>query len=280
VITQVPRNQRLTGDALTHYYVTSRSGQPIPLSTVVSVEQGVEANALTHYNQLNSATFGAVPIPTVTMGQAVKFLEETTARILPTGFSHDYIGDARRLVREGNSLTYAFLFAIVTIFLVLAAQYESWRDPLVVMVTVPLSIAGALLPLFFWLVSFNIYTEVGLVTLIGLISKHGILMVTFARDLQISEGLDRRAAIERAALIRLRPIMMTTAAMIGGLFPLLFASGAGASSRLSIGVVVVAGMAVGTLFTLFVLPAVYTVVGKDHSRSSDRRRAEEIAAVA
>lgn len=280
VITQVPRDRRLTGDALTHYYVTARNGEPIPLSTVVTIKQGIEANALTHYNQLNSATFGAVPLPTVTMGQAVKFLEETTARVLPTGFSHDYIGDARRLTREGSALELAFVFAIVTIFLVLAAQYESWRDPLVVMVTVPLSIAGALLPLFFWIVSFNIYTQVGLVTLIGLISKHGILMVTFARDLQISEGLDRRTAIERAAVIRLRPIMMTTAAMVGGLFPLLFASGAGSSSRLSIGVVVVCGMAIGTVFTLFVLPAVYTVIGKDRSGAADRQRAAEIDAVA
>ena len=280
VIPQVKRDARLTGEALTRYYVMARNGQPIPLSTVVSVENGVEANALTRYNQLNSATLGAVPIPTVTTGQAIDFLEKTTAELLPTGFNHDYIGDARRLTREGNALELAFVFAIVTIFLVLAAQYESWRDPLVVMFTVPLAISGAMVPLFFWYVTFNIYTQVGLVTLIGLISKHGILMVSFARDLQIAEGLDRLAAIQKAAKIRLRPILMTTAAMVGGLFPLLVASGAGASSRFSIGIVVVSGMSVGTLFTLFVLPAVYSVLGQDHGRAAGKIRTAEIDAVA
>ena len=194
----------------------------MPLSNLVTLETGTEPNALTQYNQLNSATFQAVPMPGVTMGQAVDFLEQQTAK-LPAGFSHDYLSDTRQYVREGNQLTVTFVFALVVIFLVLAAQFESLRDPLVILVSVPMSMCGALLPLFFGLATMNIYTQVGLVTLIGLISKHGILMVEFANSLQLSEHLDRRQAIERAARVRLRPILMTTAAMVVGLVPLLTA---------------------------------------------------------
>jgi multidrug efflux pump len=165
------------------------------------------------------------------------------------------------------------------IFLVLAAQFESLRDPLVILVSVPMSICGALIPLFLGLATMNIYTQVGLVTLIGLISKHGILMVEFANQLQLNEGFDRRRAIEEAARVRLRPILMTTAAMVVGLFPLIVATGAGAASRFSIGVVVVAGMSIGTLFTLFVLPAVYTVLAKDHVAAEHSQRARELAEV-
>ena len=165
------------------------------------------------------------------------------------------------------------------IFLVLAAQFESLRDPLVIMVSVPLSICGALMPLFFGVATINIYTQVGLVTLIGLISKHGILMVEFANQLQLERGLDRRRAIEQAARVRLRPILMTTAAMVVGLVPLVTARGAGAASRFSIGLVVVAGMTIGTLFTLFVLPAVYTVLAKDHAAAARSTRARELAQV-
>jgi multidrug efflux pump len=182
-------------------------------------------------------------------------------------------------VTEGNQLTVTFIFALIVIFLVLAAQFESLRDPLVILVSVPLSICGALLPLFIGVTTLNIYTQVGLVTLIGLISKHGILMVEFANEAQLNEGLDRRAAIERAAQVRLRPILMTTAAMVVGLFPLLTATGAGAASRFSIGLVIVAGMLIGTAFTLFVLPAVYTVLAKDHRAAARSQRNAEIAAL-
>ncbi len=276
VIPQVPRVDRLTSENLTRYYVTSAAGQQVPLSNLVTVKTTTAANALTRYNQLNSATFQAVPMPGVAMGQAVDFLEAQTAT-LPAGFSHDYLSDARQYVREGSQLVTTFIYALIMIFLVLAAQFESLRDPLVILVSVPMSIFGALLPLFFGLATMNIYTQVGLVTLIGLISKHGILMTEFANQLQISEGLDRRRAIERAARVRLRPILMTTAAMVVGLVPLLTASGAGAASRFSIGVVVVAGMSVGTLFTLFVLPAVYTVLAKDHVAAARSVRARELA---
>jgi len=279
VIPQVPRVERLNPETLTRYYVNSAAGQPVPLSNLVTFSTLTAPNALTRYNQLNSATFQAVPMPGVTMGQAVDFLEKQ-AQSLPAGFSHDYLSDARQYAREGNQLVLTFFFALVVIFLVLAAQFESLRDPLVILVSVPLSICGALLPLFFGMATMNIYTQVGLVTLIGLISKHGILMVEFANQLQLSEGLDRRRAIERAARVRLRPILMTTAAMVVGLVPLLTASGAGAASRFSIGVVVVAGMAVGTLFTLFVLPAVYTVLAKNHAAAAHSVRARELAEVA
>ncbi len=278
VIPQVPRVDRLNADTMTRYYVNSTSGQPVPLSNLVKVTTNTQPNALTRYNQLNSATFQAVPMPGVTMGQAVDFLEQQ-AQSLPRGFGHDYLSDSRQYVQEGKQLVTTFIFALIVIFLVLAAQFESLRDPLVILVSVPLSICGALFPLFFGLATMNIYTQVGLVTLIGLISKHGILMVEFANQLQLSEGLDRRRAIERAARVRLRPILMTTAAMVVGLVPLLIASGAGAASRFSIGVVVVAGMSVGTLFTLFVLPAVYTVLAKDHAAASHSVRARELAQI-
>src|SRR5262249_1758226 len=222
--------------------------------------------------------FRGGPRPGVARGQAVDFLEARAAS-LPAGFSHDYLSDARQYVREGNQLAITFVFALIVIFLVLAAQFESLRDPLVILVSVPMSIFGAMLPLFFGLASMNIYTQVGLVTLIGLISKHGILMVAFAKELQVNEQLDRRRAIERAAQVRLRPILMTTAAMVVGLVPLLTATGAGAASRFSIGVVVVAGMSIGTLFTLFVLPAVYTVLAKDHHAAARSTRARELAQV-
>jgi multidrug efflux pump len=279
VIPQVPRADRLNQDTLTRYYVRSAAGQPVPLSNLVKVTMTTAPNALTHYNQLNSATFQAVPMPGVTIGQAIDFLEQQ-AKNLPRGFGHDYLSDSRQYVQEGNQLVVTFIFALVIIFLVLAAQFESLRDPFVILISVPLSICGALFPLFLGLATMNIYTQVGLVTLIGLISKHGILMVEFANQLQLSEGLDRRRAIERAARVRLRPILMTTAAMVVGLVPLVTATGAGAASRFSIGIVVVAGMSIGTLFTLFVLPAVYTVLAKDHVAAAHSVRARELAQIA
>lgn len=255
------REHRLTPESLGKFYVKAASGAMLPLSTVVSIETKIDPNALTHYNQLNSATFQAVPMPGVTIGQAVDFLDEK-AKELPEGYNHDFLADARQYLREGNQLAITFAFAVVIISLVRVVQFESLRDPFIIMVSVPMAIVGALIPLFFGAATMNIYTQVGLLTLVGLISKHGILMVEFANELQLNKRLDRRSAIEVAARVRLRPILMTTAAMVTGLLPLLTATGAGAASRFSIGLVVVAGMAIGTLFTLFVLPAVYVAIAR------------------
>ena len=278
VIPQVPRSERLTGDTLTQLYVRTSKNDMIPLSTVARVTNGVQPNALTRFNQMNSSTFQGSLAAGVTMGQAVDFLNKE-AEQLPQGFSTEYLGEPRQYVQEGNQLLITFVFAMIVIFLVLAALYESMRDALAIMVSVPMSICGALVPLFFGLATLNIYTEIGLVTLIGLISKHGILMVAFAREVQISENLDRAAAIEKAATIRLRPILMTSLAMVGGLLPLIFAFGAGAASRQALGIVVVFGMSIGTIFTLYVLPVVYTWVGTDHrATAKSARRTEAFAA--
>jgi multidrug efflux pump len=274
VITQVPRDSRLTPDNLGRYQVKTASGQLVPLSTVVRVDMHPQANRLPQFNQMNAVTLSAVLAPGVTMGQAVDFLEKQP---LPPGATIDWLSDSRQYVTEGNRLTISFGFALIVIFLVLAAQFESFRDPLVIMVTVPLAVCGALIPLYLGYATLNIYTQIGLVTLIGLISKHGILMVSFANEIQRSEGLSRTEAIGRAAAVRMRPVVMTTAAMVAGLIPLLFASGAGASSRFAIGIVVVMGMLVGTLFTLFVLPTIYSFIAKDHRAAADSPRERELA---
>ena len=273
VIPQVPRDFRLTEDWLLRYQVRTAAGELVPLSTVATMSNTVQPNALTNFQQLSSATLSGVPFPGRTLGETITFLQEKAKGILPEGFTVDYQGDSRQYVQEGNTLLLTFVFALVVIFLVLAAQFESFRDPLVILIALPTSMFGALLPLnvlgIMGAGSVNIYTEIGLVTLIGLISKHGILMVEFANRMQ-EEGMGRREAIEHAAAVRLRPILMTTAAMVAGMIPLILSSGAGARSRSDIGLVIAAGMAIGTLFTLFVTPAIYTLLAKDHSRDRER----------
>lgn len=268
VIPQVPREFRQTADWLTRYQVRTENGDMVPLSTVATVSQSVQPNALTSFQQLNSATLSGVPLPGRTLGEVLSFLEATADEIFPEGFAYDFQGESRQYVQEGDTLVYTFIFALIVIYLVLAAQYESFRDPFIILIALPTAMFGALLPLniggFFGLTSVNIYTQIGLVTLIGLISKHGILMVDFANQLQ-REGKSRRQAIEDAAAVRLRPILMTTAAMVMAMIPLLLADGAGARSRFDIGLVIAAGMTIGTIFTLFVTPAIYTLVARDHS---------------
>jgi hydrophobe/amphiphile efflux-1 (HAE1) family protein len=264
VIPQVPRQYRLTEEWLKRYQVRTSAGTLVPLSSVVSVGQSVQPNALTSFQQLNSATLSGVPFPGRTVGEAIGFLKSAAQEKLPEGFSYDFQGESRQYVQEGSTLVITFVFALIIIYLVLAAQYESFRDPLIILIALPTAMFGAMLPLNFGLATINIYTQVGLVTLIGLISKHGILMVDYANHLQERKGYDRRRAIEEAAAIRLRPILMTTAAMVVGMVPLLLANGAGAASRYSIGLVIAAGMSIGTLFTLFVTPAVYTYVAREH----------------
>jgi multidrug efflux pump len=265
VIPQVPRDYRLDETWLTRYQIRTASGALVPLSNVASITRTVQPNSLTNFQQLNSATLSAVPFPGRTVGEAIDFLK-TKAESFPEGFSYDFQGESRQFVQEGNTLVYTFVFALIVIFLVLAAQYESFRDPFIILVALPASMFGALIPLNAGLASINIYTQIGLVTLIGLISKHGILMVDFANKLQIGQGLTRRAAIEQAAATRLRPILMTTAAMVVAMVPLLIAKGAGAASRFDIGLVIASGMLIGTMFTLFVTPAVYTYIAKDYRK--------------
>lgn len=278
IIPQSVKHQRLTPAALAGHYVRTQDNVLIPLSTVVNITTQVEPNKLTQFNQQNAAIFQAIPAPGVTMGQAVEFLENV-ANSLPAGFSHDWQSDARQFKQEGNTLIFAFIAALIIIYLVLAAQYESLLDPLIILITVPLSICGALVPLALGMVTLNIYTQIGLVTLIGLISKHGILMVEFANELQAHKNLNRRDAIIEAAKIRLRPVLMTTAAMVIGLIPLLFASGAGANSRYGLGLIIVSGMLVGTLFTLFVLPTIYSFLARNHQISAQTERQKQLQQV-
>ena len=268
VIPQVPRDFRLQPDWIKRYEIKTSSGAMVPLSTIVDIRESVQPNALTSFQQLNSAMLQGVPFPGRTVGEAIQFLEGKAKEIFPEGFTYDFQGESRQYVQEGSALVVTFIFALIVIYLVLAAQYESFRDPFIILISLPTSIFGALLPLTFGLGTINIYTQIGLVTLIGLISKHGILMVDYANQLQTEKGMGRREAIEEAAAIRLRPILMTTAAMVIAMVPLIIASGAGAASRFAIGIVIAFGMTIGTLFTLFVTPAVYTYIARDHSKSA------------
>jgi len=207
-----------------------------------------------------------VPGATVSLGQALDWFRSQAAEVLPQGYSLDYGGQSRQYVQEGSSLVVALGFGAIIIFLVLAAQFESFRDPLIILLgSVPMTLAGALVFLFLGAASNNIYTQVGFTTLIGLIAKHGILITQFANQMQ-EEGMGKLEAIEHAAGVRLRPILMTTAAMVFGVMPLVLASGAGAASRFAIGIVIATGMSVGTLFTLFVVPSAYMLFARDHAR--------------
>ena len=264
VIPQLARNFRYTVDQLGQIYVSTASKVMVPLSTIVTAVEKIQPNALSHFQQLNSATIQAVMMPGVTLGQGLAYLQAQAKEGLPKGFSADYAGQSRQFIQEGNTLVFAFFLSIIIIFLVLAAQYESYRDPLIILISVPLSICGALIPLNLGAASINIYTQIGLITLIGLISKHGILIVDFANQLQREKNLSRREAVEESAAIRLRPILMTTAAMVLGVVPLLIASGAGAVSRYDIGLVISSGLIIGSCFTLFVVPTLYTYIAADH----------------
>jgi len=262
VTPQVTRAARLTSDQLGDYYVATSRGGLVPLSSIATVHQTTQPRSLGRFQQLNSATLGLVPRPGVSLGDALDWLNNEAKQVFPEGFSADYKGELRQFVQEGSSLFGTFGLAIVVIFLVLAAQYESWRDPVIIMLAVPLSIAGAMVFLFLGAATLNIYTQVGLITLVGLITKHGILMVEFANKTRDERQCSKREAIEHAAGVRLRPILMTTAAMVFGVLPLVVAHGAGAEARFSMGLVIASGMAIGTLFTLFVLPVFYTFIAE------------------
>jgi multidrug efflux pump len=267
VIPQVMQRERLNAAQLGNYYITTQNGSSVPLSTIIRLRTAVVPESLNHFQQLNSATVSGVLMPGVTLGQALETLKALAKDALPQGYSVDYAGQSRQYVQESTALEVTFFFSLVIIFLALAALFESFRDPFIVLVSVPMSICGAMIFISLGVggASLNIYTEVGLVTLIGLISKHGILIVQFANDLQ-REGKAKREAVETAAAIRLRPILMTTAAMVLGVLPLVTASGAGAVGRFNMGLVIMTGISIGTLFTLFVVPAMYLFLAAEHAR--------------
>ena len=286
VIPQVERIGRLNPDQLENIYVTGPNGQLVPLGTVASLRNSTEPRSLNRFKQLNAVKISGVAIQP--LDRALRFLEDEAAKLMPLGYVIDYTGESRQLRLEGGSRFFATMgFAIIMIFLVLAAQFNSFRDPFVILLgSVPLAMFGALLFTFLkmpnpqipfpltegWTTTLNIYSKVGLVTLMGLIAKNGILIVEFANKLQL-DGVAKLEAVREAALIRLRPILMTTAATIAGHLPLTLVTGAGAAARNSIGLVLVGGISVGTLFTLIFVPALYMLIAKDHAHDRDAERA-------
>jgi multidrug efflux pump len=282
VIPQITRVDRLNPDQLQNIYVTGPAGQLVPLSTIAVIENSTVPRSYNRFQQLNAVKLSAVPVRP--LDEALRFLEDEAVKILPQGYVIDYTGESRQLRTEGNKFVPAFGLALAMIFLTLAAQYNSFRDPLVILAgSVPLAMFGALIFTFLkmpdpnvsfwtagWTTTLNIYTQVGLVTLAGLVAKNGILIVEFANKLQL-EGVQKRDAVRRAAATRLRPILMTTTSTIAGYFPLLLVAGAGAAARNSIGLVLVGGMTIGTLFTLFVIPSVYMLIARDHGKDLARQ---------
>jgi multidrug efflux pump len=279
VIPQIQRAGRLNPDQLRSIYVTGPSGNLVPLSAVATLRDSTVPRSLNRFQQLNAVKISGVAIKP--LDEALVYLEDEAARILPMGYKLDYTGESRQLRTEGNQFLPSFALAVILIFLVLAAQFNSFRDPFVILAgSVPLAMFGALIFTFLkipdpntpfwtqgWTTTLNIYSQVGLVTLIGLVSKNGILIVEFANKLQL-KGLDKREAVQEAAMTRLRPILMTSAATVAGHFPLTLVTGAGAAARNSIGLVLVGGMAIGTLFTLFVVPSIYMLVAREHGEKS------------
>jgi len=268
VIPQVDRETRNDIDKILDYQIRTRNGELVPLSTLATVYDQVEPSQRTQFQQLNAITLSGVAVPGVTLGDALDSLEQTAKDIFPRNMRWDYKGESRQFKTEGGALEVTFFLSLLIIYLVLAAQFESWRDPFVILMSVPLTIAGAMAFLFLGFASVNIYTQVGLITLIGLIAKNGILIVEFANQVREHEGLDKRAAVEKASKIRLRPILMTTVAMLVAMIPLLIATGPGAVSRFDIGLVITTGLGIGTLFTLFVVPAMYVLIASKEVKRS------------
>jgi multidrug efflux pump len=266
VIPQIKRAERLTPEQLSQIYVKGSNDKLVPLSTFATLKTTTEPRELKKFQQLNAVRIQGVVPPGVPLDEALKTLEAKAKEILPQGFTVDYAGESRQLRTEGSKFLGTFLLSAILIYLVLAAQFESFRDPFIVLAgSVPLAISGALLFSFMGLTTLNIYSQVGLITLVGLIAKNGILIVEFANHLQ-ETGLDKVRAVIEAASTRLRPILMTTAATVMGHFPLVLARGPGAGARNSIGIMLVSGMIIGTIFTLFVVPSIYVVLARTHKR--------------
>jgi multidrug efflux pump len=269
VIPQVLQTDRLNPSQVLDYYLHTPDGQVIPASTLAHLQHKVVPESINHFQQLNSATISGVTVPGVSQSQVLDFMRKSLAEVAQSGYLPDYSGQSRQFVQESGGFVITLMFATIIVFLALAAQFESFRDPVVILVSVPMALFGALIFINIGLTTLNIYTQVGLVTLMGLISKHGILIVQFANELQRA-GRSKREALEEAAGVRLRPILMTTAAMVLGVLPLVIASGAGAAGRNAMGLVIFTGLSIGTLFTLFVVPAMYMFIGADHHREARR----------
>src|SRR5437899_8901686 len=264
VIPQVKRVQRLTPEQLSEIYVTGAQGKLVPLSTFATLRPTTEPRDVRKFQQLNAVRIQGVIPPNVTLDQALSFLENEAQKDLPRGFTIDYAGQSRQLRVEGSKFLGTFLLSGILIYLVLAAQFESFRDPFIILAgSVPLALSGALMFSFLGFTTLNIYSQVGLITLVGLVSKNGILIVQFANQLR-ETGVEKLTAVIEAATTRLRPILMTTAATVVGHFPLVLATGPGAGARNSIGIMLVSGMVIGTAFTLFVVPSIYMLVARKH----------------
>jgi multidrug efflux pump len=277
VIPQVKRTDRLSPDQLSQLYVTGSDNALVPLSTFAGLKTTAEPRELKKFQQLNAVRIQGVIPPPVPLDAALTFLEAEARTLLPQGFTIDYAGESRQLRKEGSRFLGTLLLSAILIYLVLAAQFESFRDPFIILTgSVPLAMAGALLFSFLGFTSLNIYSQVGLITLVGLVAKNGILIVEFANHLQES-GKAKLEAVLEASDTRLRPILMTTAATVVGHFPLVIASGPGAGARNSIGVMLVSGMIVGTLFTLFVVPSIYMLIAR--TRAAEPAAARQEASV-
>jgi multidrug efflux pump len=277
VIVQTQASGRNTPDDIDRIYVRGRNEAMIPLSALVKVRETVSPRELNHFGQRRSVTITANLAPDYSLGEALKFMDATAAKVLKTGYSTDLAGTSREFRNSQGALAIVFGLALIFIFLVLAAQFESFVDPLVIMLSVPLSMIGALLALKWSGGSLNVYSQIGLITLVGLITKHGILIVEFTNQLRI-QGMEMTDALIQAATQRLRPIMMTTGAMVLGAVPLALATGAGAESRIQIGWVIVGGMSLGTVLTIFVVPTMYSLFARQSIPGADTREMRERAA--
>jgi len=271
VIPMVQRRDRLNPDQLATYTIADINGVPVPLGSVAKIVIKTVPEQINHFQQMNAATINAVPLPGVSEAEAKAVMDAIAKRVLPPDYATDAVGPLRQFIQESAGFAATFGMALVVVYLALAALFGSFRDPLIILVSVPMSLAGALVFIYFGVhgATLNIYTQVGLVTLMGLISKHGILMVEVANEQQ-ARGFSKREAIEHAALLRLRPILMTTAAMVLGVLPLVLATGAGAAARFAMGLVIASGLSIGTLFTLYVVPAFYLVLARRHGAEEIR----------
>ena len=264
VIPEMNRNSRELEQDLFNYYIKTSNGQSVSLGTVTKITHKIVPEMINHFQQLNSVTISAIALPYISMDNALTTLKNIATPLLPEGYTINYASQSRQFIQEGSALIVTFFLSLIIIYLSLSVLFNSFRDPLIILISVPMSICGAMIFISLGVgkANLNIYTEVGLITLIGLISKHGILIVQFANDLQ-REGVDKFQAAIKAATVRFRPIIMTTAAMVFGVIPLILARGAGAVSRFQIGLVIATGISIGTLFTLFIVPSIYALIGEE-----------------